>query len=77
MEAGAMGGWIVDPWQMLIYGTAVWLAFRTLVALMVAHKARILGERAARRAAVLAQFEAAVAAKKEQAEQKKQRRKAG
>lgn len=69
-----MDGWIVDPWQMLIYGTAVWLAFRTLVALMVAHKARILAERAARRAAVQAQFEAAEAAKREQ---KKPRRKAG
>ncbi len=69
-----MDGWIVDPWQALIYGVAVWLAFRTLVALMAAHKARILAERAARRAAAQAQFDAAEAARKEQ---KKQRRKAG
>lgn len=72
-----MDGWIVDPWQMLIYGAAVWLAFRTLVALMVAHKARILGERAARRAAVQAQFAATEAAASAKREQKKPRRKAG
>jgi hypothetical protein len=69
-----MEGWPVDPWQVVIYGMAVYFAFRTLVALMVAHKGRILAERAARRAAAIAQIEAEEAAKREE---KRQRKKAG
>jgi len=69
-----MEGWLVDPWLLAIYGLAVYFAFRTLVALMVAHRGRVLAERAARRAAAIAQIEAEESAKREE---KKQRRKAG